>query len=132
MLVLLELSTLVETIILSVTIEFIFYHDDVVVKYMPTDSVDDLILQLEDLQIREAALRQRIVVARAREAHEQEAQEQRVIFRPGDRVEITNLNEDTGLRHRRAVVTKVTDFRVHYRTDSGTHSNRKPSNLRHL
>lgn len=116
---------------------------------MSGDTVDELILQIEDLRIQEAAVLQRLVAARAREASALNSSRERTPrtrvtaeagtsnFRIGDRVNITNSIRTPYSRHanagdRNATVTKITKERVFVRTDNGGTTNRAPGNLRHI
>ena len=107
------------------------------------DSVDDLIRRIERLRIEETAPLRRLVQARAAETrgNPQQANQQAdrtgaAQFRVGDRVRITN--EVRALFGRRVTpadrvgtVCRITEQRVHMRTDSGNTTTRAPHNIRH-
>lgn len=109
---------------------------------MAEDSVDELILQLERLRVREDALLRQIVQARARESQERQenstgADSEAASYRIGDRVRVTNqsrgiLGRQVTDRDRVGTVTKITKKRVFLRTDNGTSTNRAPENLRRI
>ena len=113
---------------------------------MSEDSVDDLISQLNSLELSQRELDRkrenltsRLVRARAQErgAARESASERTGVerFRVGDRVRITNEIRSSFLGRRptpadrRAVVIRITEKRVHFRTDSGITTSRAPNNL---
>ena len=114
---------------------------------MSEDSVDDLIDQLNNLELSQREidrkrenLTSRLVRARAQErgaAARESASERTGVerFCVGDRVRITNeirssfLGRRPTAADRRATVLRITEKRVHFRTDSGVTTSRAPNNL---
>ena len=108
---------------------------------MSNESVDDLIRQLETLRLQQERVTQRLVVARAREARNDNytrARDNRArndIFAVGGRVRILNrVRVTTGLavtdNDRRATITRITPTRIYFRTVNGNETWRARSNLR--
>jgi hypothetical protein len=103
------------------------------------DSVDELIQRLAALRVEETALLNRLVQARAAENREpqQRTTDRTGVerFRVGDRVRITSEVRTFGRRVTQAdrvgTVYRITERRVHVRTDSGITTNRAPHNLVH-
>ena len=92
------------------------------------ESVDSLIKQLEALRIQEERVLRRLVAARARETEADG-------FSVGNRVVITNrispiFGRNVNINDRRAVITEVTDTKIHFRTINGTTTWRLRKNLR--
>jgi len=104
------------------------------------DSVDDLIRELRDLEIQQAAIVRRLAAARARERETREtgaASVPRADFCIGDRVEITNevksfFGRPVNINDRRGTVTKLTQQRVVIQTYNGAMVYRAPINVRRL
>jgi len=109
---------------------------------MPTESVDELITELEKLKVQEASVVARLKQARERErrnsssAGATEGNEE--VFRVGDRVRITNRINPPLSRFGRnyrldrlGTVTRVTATRVYLITDSGWETWRAHKNVAH-
>lgn len=98
---------------------------------MPT--VNELIIELEELQIQESHIIQAI-----KSALEQRKEKTTDIFQVGDRVRITNFVRPPitrrGTNHsteadQTATITKVEKDRISFTTDSGIATWRKPTNI---
>ena len=105
---------------------------------MQGESVDDVIRQLQALRLQEDRLLRCLVEAREREAQSAASPPNTgtAAFRIGERVRITNIVKNpfgrpATDRDRVGTVTKITKKRVFLITDSGTVTNRSPSNLQH-
>jgi len=105
-----------------------------------SDNVDDLIRQLRDLEIQQAALVRRLSAARTRERAARDAKTARVPhtnFCIGDRVEITNgmkglFGRSVTINDRRGTVTKLTSQHVIIQTFNGATVYRAPANVRRI
>ena len=99
---------------------------------MSDDSVDSLINQLERLRLQEALVLQRLIAARQRE-NSGVNEPEREAFRVGGRITINNPKPRFGraltTNDTRAIITKVTETRVYYRTLNGTSTWRARFNL---
>jgi hypothetical protein len=108
---------------------------------MSTESVDELINQLESLRIQEANILQRLIAARERESHattrgirSRETDTEIEPFSVGRRVQATNnirgtFGRSVTINDKRAFITRVTLTRVYFRTVNGNNTWRSRTNL---
>jgi len=105
------------------------------------DSIDDLIWQLRDLEIQQAAIICRLAVVQTREREARcEAEATRVLranFCIGDRVEITNevksfFGRPVTINDCRGTVMKLTKQHVVIQTYNGATVYQAPTNVQHI
>lgn len=95
-------------------------------------SIDELVKQLEELQLQEALVIERI--KRIREKEQQSAKPERPNLDVGSRVRIINptrrnITSPISVKDKFGTVTKVTDKRVFFTTDNGVNTRRDRKNL---
>jgi hypothetical protein len=99
---------------------------------MSDDTVDSLIRQLERLRLQEALVLQNLIAARQRENSGNNSPETET-FRIGNRITVNNPKPRFGralsTNDSRAIITKVTETRIYYKTLNGTATWRSRANL---